>query len=193
LTVAIADPTSIDTLEALRVRVQRRVKDVMVTPTQLKDAVQRLVAQEAAAFSSQSTVTSILQGITAENVRGAEIEEDDTKEAGSPREDEGGIIKLVNQIIIDAYRKGASDIHIEPNGKEAPTIVRFRVEGDCVLYQELPPIVRNALVSRVKIIVSSTSPRSVSPRTARSAFGWQTVRSSSASRPSPASTGTKTW
>jgi type II secretory ATPase GspE/PulE/Tfp pilus assembly ATPase PilB-like protein len=152
LTVAIADPTSIDTLEALRVRVQRRVRDVMVTPTQLKDAVQRFAAQEAAAFSSQSTVTAILQGITADNVRGAEIEEEDSKEAGSPREDEGGIIKLVNQIIIDAYRRGASDIHIEPNGKEAPTVVRFRVEGDCVLYQELPPIVRTALVSRVKII-----------------------------------------
>jgi type II secretory ATPase GspE/PulE/Tfp pilus assembly ATPase PilB-like protein len=152
LTVAIADPTSIDTLEALRVRVQRRIRDVMVTPTQLKDAVQRYVAQEAAAFSSQSTVTSILQGITADNVRGAEIEEEESKEVGSPREDEGGIIKLVNQIIIDAYRRGASDIHIEPNGKEAPTVVRFRVEGDCVLYGELPPIVRTALVSRVKII-----------------------------------------
>jgi type II secretory ATPase GspE/PulE/Tfp pilus assembly ATPase PilB-like protein len=152
LTVAIADPTSIDTLEALRVRVQRRVRDVMVTPTQLKDAVQRFAAQESAALSSQSTVTAILQGITADNVRGAEIEEEDSNEAGSPREDEGGIIKLVNQIIIDAYRRGASDIHIEPNGKEAPTVVRFRIEGDCVLYQELPPIVRTALVSRVKII-----------------------------------------
>ena len=152
LTVAIADPTSIDTLEALRVRVQRRVRDVMVTPSQLKEAVRKFSAQEASAFSQQSAVTAILQGITAENVRGAEIEEDDGKEAGTPREDEGGIIKLVNQIIIDAYRRGASDIHIEPNGKEAPTVVRFRIEGDCVLYQELPPIVRTALVSRVKII-----------------------------------------
>jgi type II secretory ATPase GspE/PulE/Tfp pilus assembly ATPase PilB-like protein len=152
LTVAISDPTSIDVLEMLRVRAQRRVKDVLVTPTQLKDAVQRYAAQEATSFSAQSTVTAILQGITADNVRGAEIEEDDAKEAGSPREDEGGIIKLVNQIIIDAYRRGASDIHVEPNGKERPTVVRFRIEGDCVLYQELPAIVRSALVSRIKII-----------------------------------------
>jgi len=153
LTVAISDPTSIDALEALRVRAQRRIKDVLVTPSQLKDAVARYVAQEsAAAFSSDATVTAILQGLTGENVRGAEVEEDDSKEVGSPREDEGGIIKLVNQIIVDAYRRGASDIHIEPNGKERPTIVRFRIEGDCLLYQELPPIVRNALVSRVKII-----------------------------------------
>lgn len=153
LTVAISDPTSIDALEALRVRSQRRIQEVMVTPSQLKDAVARYLAHEnAAAFSSEATVTAILQGLTGDNVRGAEIEDDDAKEAGSPREDEGGIIKLVNQIILDAYRRGASDIHIEPNGKEQPTRVRFRIEGDCILYQELPPIVRNALVSRVKII-----------------------------------------
>jgi type II secretory ATPase GspE/PulE/Tfp pilus assembly ATPase PilB-like protein len=153
LTVAISDPTSIDALEALRVRSQRRIQDVMVTASQLKDAVARHLARESvSAFSSDATVTAILQGLTGENVRGAEVEDDDAKEVGSPREDEGGIIKLVNQIIIDAYRRGASDIHIEPNGKERPTIVRFRVEGDCLMYQELPAIVRNALVSRVKII-----------------------------------------
>jgi type II secretory ATPase GspE/PulE/Tfp pilus assembly ATPase PilB-like protein len=153
ITVAISDPTSIDALEALRVRVQRRVQDVLVTPSQLREAVARFVAREVAfATSSEATVTAILQGISGDNVKGAELEDDDAKEAGSPREDEGGIIKLVNQIIIDAYRRGASDIHIEPNGKERPTTVRFRVEGDCVLYQELPAIVRNALVSRVKII-----------------------------------------
>ena len=152
LTVAISDPTSIDALEALRVRAQRRIQDVLVTPSQLKDAVARHLARDSVSAFSDATVTAILQGLTGDNVRGAEVEDDDGKEVGSPREDEGGIIKLVNQIIIDAYRRGASDIHIEPNGKERPTIVRFRVEGDCHLYQELPAIVRNALVSRVKII-----------------------------------------
>ena len=50
-----------------------------------------------------------------------------------------GIVKLANQIIIDAYNKGASDIHVEPYGKTAPTIVRFRIDGDCEKYLEVPP------------------------------------------------------
>ena len=62
------------------------------------------------------------------------------------------IVKLCNQIIIDAYNKGASDIHVEPYGKTAPTIVRLRVDGDCQKYLEVPAPHRNALVQRLKIM-----------------------------------------
>ena len=62
------------------------------------------------------------------------------------------IVKLANQIIIDAYNKGASDIHIEPYGKHAPTLVRLRVDGDCQKYLEVPAPHRNALVQRFKIM-----------------------------------------
>jgi type II secretory ATPase GspE/PulE/Tfp pilus assembly ATPase PilB-like protein len=154
LTLAVADPTSIDPIDVLRVQTQRRIRDVLVMPSQLKrhvgEYLQRAEAREAA-FADEA-MSSILQGITAENVRAAEPEDDDAKDIGAPREDEGGIIRLVNQIIIDAYRRGVSDIHIEPNGKERNMSVRFRIDGECSTYQELPPIVRNALISRIKII-----------------------------------------
>ena len=61
-------------------------------------------------------------------------------------------MKLANQIIIDAYNKGASDIHVEPYGKTTPTMVRFRIDGDCEKYLEVPPTHRNALVQRFKIM-----------------------------------------
>jgi type II secretory ATPase GspE/PulE/Tfp pilus assembly ATPase PilB-like protein len=67
-------------------------------------------------------------------------------------ETDRGIVKLANQIIIDAYNKGASDIHIEPYGKTAPTVVRFRVDGDCQKYLEIPAPHRNAIVQRLKIM-----------------------------------------
>jgi type II secretory ATPase GspE/PulE/Tfp pilus assembly ATPase PilB-like protein len=75
-------------------------------------------------------------------------------EAALPESDESepGIVKLANQVIIDAYNRGASDIHVEPYGKTAPTQIRFRVDGDCFKYTEIPPVHRNALVQRFKIM-----------------------------------------
>jgi len=67
-------------------------------------------------------------------------------------ETDSGIVKLANQIIIDAYNKGASDIHVEPYGKHAPTQVRLRVDGNCQKYLEVPAPHRNALVQRFKIM-----------------------------------------
>ena len=59
---------------------------------------------------------------------GEEGEVEGEAEPATPEVDEtdSGIVKLCNQIIIDAYNKGASDIHVEPYGKTSPTIVRLR-------------------------------------------------------------------
>jgi type II secretory ATPase GspE/PulE/Tfp pilus assembly ATPase PilB-like protein len=67
-------------------------------------------------------------------------------------ETDSGIVKLANKIIIDAYNKGASDIHVEPYGKQNPTLVRLRIDGDCQKYLEIPPAHRNAIVQRFKIM-----------------------------------------
>src|SRR4029450_498498 len=45
-----------------------------------------------------------------------------------------------------------SDIHVEPYGKTTPTTVRFRVDGDCQRYIEIPPAHRKAVVQRFKIM-----------------------------------------
>jgi type II secretory ATPase GspE/PulE/Tfp pilus assembly ATPase PilB-like protein len=76
----------------------------------------------------------------------------DSDDAGEITESDSTIIKLGNQVIVDAVRRGASDIHIEPNGRELPTRIRFRIDGDCVDYQELPAYYRRALVARLKIM-----------------------------------------
>ncbi|HEY6552604.1 MAG TPA: GspE/PulE family protein [Vicinamibacteria bacterium] len=85
-------------------------------------------------------------------------EEDELEEGGeaTPQaeidETDSGIVKLANQMIIDGFNRGASDIHVEPYGKTAPTRVRLRIDGDCVKYLEIPPAHRNAIVQRLKIM-----------------------------------------
>jgi type II secretory ATPase GspE/PulE/Tfp pilus assembly ATPase PilB-like protein len=85
---------------------------------------------------------------------GEESEVEGEAEEKQPEVDEtdSGIVKLCNQIIIDAYNKGASDIHVEPYGKSMPCLVRLRVDGDCQKYIEVPAPHRNALVQRLKIM-----------------------------------------
>jgi type II secretory ATPase GspE/PulE/Tfp pilus assembly ATPase PilB-like protein len=85
---------------------------------------------------------------------GEEDELEGAEEEQEPEIDEtdSGVVRLCNQIIIDAYRRGASDIHIEPYGKRSPTVVRLRVDGECEKYIEVPAPHRNAVVQRLKIM-----------------------------------------
>jgi type II secretory ATPase GspE/PulE/Tfp pilus assembly ATPase PilB-like protein len=67
-------------------------------------------------------------------------------------ENDSAIIRLANQIISDAYRSRASDIHLEPYGPRKDTVVRLRVDGHCQEYQKIPAAYRRALVARFKIM-----------------------------------------
>jgi len=62
------------------------------------------------------------------------------------------LVKLVNKIIIDAYKMGASDIHIEPLPGKGKTGIRLRKDGSLLSYIEVPSTYRNALVTRLKIM-----------------------------------------
>ena len=79
----------------------------------------------------------------------AEEEERDVPEID---ETDSGIVKLANQLIIEAYNRGASDIHVEPDGSKNPCTIRLRVDGDCQKFMEVPGAHRNALVQRLKIM-----------------------------------------
>ena len=61
-------------------------------------------------------------------------------------------MQLVNKIVNDAYNRRASDIHVEPNVGKKNVEIRFRVDGDCSLYQTVPFSYRAAIISRIKIM-----------------------------------------
>ncbi len=79
---------------------------------------------------------------------------EDSSGSGGLDENDSAIVRLANQIIADAYRQNASDIHIEPYGEKRETLVRFRVDGDCFEYMKIPQSYRRAIVSRLKIMAS---------------------------------------
>jgi type II secretory ATPase GspE/PulE/Tfp pilus assembly ATPase PilB-like protein len=85
----------------------------------------------------------------------SESQEETAEDAGGGLdENDNAIVRLANQIIADAYRQGASDIHVEPYGEKRETLVRFRVDGDCFEYMKIPQSYRRAIVSRLKIMAS---------------------------------------
>ena len=150
LTIAIADPLSLDALDVLRFHTKRPIEDVLVTPTQLERYVGEYVARAKAQAGSPSGFSAILKELA--ETDGAQIETEDDRAEGDQAD--RGIISLVNKVIFDGYRRGASDIHVEPNGKEKSVRVRFRIDGDCVAYEQIPAAHRHAVVARIKIMAS---------------------------------------
>lgn len=81
------------------------------------------------------------------------VDEEEVEEAERAVTDEdSAIVQLVNKIILDAYARQASDIHVEPYPGKKNTEIRFRIDGVCRLYQTVPYSYRAAIVSRLKIM-----------------------------------------
>lgn len=76
-----------------------------------------------------------------------EINQEDVSEAA-----DNELVKLVNKIIMDAYKMGASDIHVEPAPGKGKTVIRLRKDGSLLPYIEVPSSFRSALVTRIKIM-----------------------------------------
>ena len=91
-------------------------------------------------------ISDMLSGLE-ENEEASETEEDEASAAS-----ENELVKLVNKLIIDAYKMGASDIHIEPFPGKGKTKIRLRKDGSLIPYIEIPASYRNALVTRIKIM-----------------------------------------
>ncbi len=93
----------------------------------------------------ESSITEILGKLDADD-------EDQEEDEEIVNESDSVIMQLVNKIILDAQARRASDIHIEPNVWKKNVEVRYRVDGDCAIYQTLPYNYRAAVVSRIKIM-----------------------------------------
>lgn len=91
-------------------------------------------------------INDMLSGLE-DNYEEAVSESDDTSAAS-----DNELVKLVNKIIVDAYKMGVSDIHVEPYTGKEKTKIRFRKDGSLMPYIEIPASYRNPLVTRIKIM-----------------------------------------
>src|ERR1039457_2660066 len=146
LIVVIDDPHDIQRADALRsVETDREVVIYVGFREEILACIEH-------SYGLRSDVNVLIKELSTDESTGAIEEASDDDDSGEEEESDSAIIKLANQVIIDAFQRGASDIHIEPYGKEENTRIRFRIDGDCIAYQEIPAIFRNPLVARFKIM-----------------------------------------
>jgi len=113
----------------------------------LRKDILSFLGQVGGDLSGKDSIGTIIGDLRAEDVgdtldmSGGELDENDS-----------AVIRLANQIIVDAYKSRASDIHIEPYGAQRDTVIRYRIDGGCAEYQKIPGAYRRAIVARIKIM-----------------------------------------
>jgi type II secretory ATPase GspE/PulE/Tfp pilus assembly ATPase PilB-like protein len=148
--VAVEDPYDLTRLDAIKaINLGPRYEFLVGLRDDILDTI-RTSYGEAAPASEEKDLGRIIMELGS----GEEGEVDEAEPPAAPEVDETdtGVVRLCNQIIVEAYNRGASDIHIEPYGKAAPTLVRLRIDGDCVKHLEIPAAHRSAVVQRFKIM-----------------------------------------
>ncbi len=123
------------------------------TTTRFSVGLRRDIEQYILVATGQANGGSITE-ILGELVDEAGIERNGEAESGEIDENDSAIVRLANQVIAEAYRLGASDVHIEPYSDRKETAVRFRVDGTCFTYMRIPAVYRRAIVSRLKIMAN---------------------------------------
>ncbi len=148
LTIAMADPTNVFAMDDIKFMTGYNVEPVVASEVGIKQAIDQYYGATHALELKK--VMEDLQTSEAEDLEVLEEEEELDVETLAAESEEAPVVKLVNLILTDAIKRGASDIHIEPYEKEYR--VRFRIDG--VLYEIMnPPLkLRDAITSRMKIL-----------------------------------------
>ena len=149
IVIAMENPRNLPAQDAIRAIIPNNDFEFCVS---FRDDIWKMVDHF---FDIQRTSLIGETGESIEDILGQlnplEAQEDDEEFAGVSEED-GAIVHLVNKMVIDAHKRGASDIHIEPMMGRDNAVIRFRVDGACQLYQTIPYTYKNALCSRIKIM-----------------------------------------
>jgi type IV pilus assembly protein PilB len=148
LTIAMTDPTNVFAMDDIKFMTGFNVEPVVSSETAILEAISKFYGNSAS-VEELDRVMKDLTGDEANLELAAEEEEMDLATLERAAE-EAPIVRLVNLILTDSVKRGASDIHIEPYEKELR--VRFRVDG--VLLQVMaPPLkLKDAITSRLKIM-----------------------------------------
>jgi type IV pilus assembly protein PilB len=145
LIVAVEDPSNMFAVDDIKFITGYNVEVVVAAPSAIKAAIDKH-------YDSSATLFDVMSNFTLDDLEVVN-ESDDVNVADLQKATEDApVVKLVNLILTDAIRKGASDIHIEPYEKAFR--VRYRIDG--LLYEEMkPPMkLKNAITSRLKIMAN---------------------------------------
>lgn len=145
LTLAMKDPTDVDTIDMVRNICKLRVEPVLANEDRLAQTI-------AAAYDeSGTTMAAVNRLVTAALDEYASDVSVDARSEGTVTEaDMRPVVGLVNQILTEAVRMRASDIHVEPRKNRVE--IRYRVDGQLQKVHDLPSKLQAALIARIKIM-----------------------------------------
>jgi type IV pilus assembly protein PilB len=144
LTVAMADPTNVAVIDDLKFVTRFDIFPVIAGEYTLRTAIEKYYEQ------TDAQLQTLLKDIEDEELE--VIEEEEEQEGPVQVADDAPVVKLINGILTDAVKRGASDIHIEPFEHEIR--VRYRVDGALQEIMKPPIKLKAALTSRVKIMAA---------------------------------------
>ena len=143
LTVAISDPVNIEVLDSLRYILKRNVEGVVASSEEIAAALDNYYGRE------ERSVEEIMGG-EGKTEGDLALREGEGEEGAPATEADSQIIKLVSLIILEAQRKRASDIHLEPMEKRFR--VRYRIDGVLREVQNPPKSLQPVILSRLKLM-----------------------------------------
>jgi type IV pilus assembly protein PilB len=153
LTLAMVDPTNVFAMDDIKFMTGFNIEPVVASETAITEAIKKhygTVEDQERKKELEDIVSFIDEGQT-ESVELEATDEDSLNLAQLEKAaEEAPVIKLVNYILTDAVKRGASDIHMEPYEKEYR--VRYRIDGMLQTIMNPPMKLRDAITSRVKIM-----------------------------------------
>jgi type IV pilus assembly protein PilB len=143
LIVAMCDPSNIYAVDDLKFLTGYNIEPVVASEISVREAIEKYYAEKTQ--SLEEIVGEVTEDVEISREESESLDDDLAKQA-----DEAPVVKLVNLILLDAIKKGASDIHVEPYEKDFR--VRFRIDG--VMYEVMRPPrqLKSAITSRLKIM-----------------------------------------
>lgn len=144
ITMAVSEPSDLELIDGLQVALGKQVEVRVASEQEIEDAISRYYGQQRGDDSVSKMIQDITEGEVEIGSMGALADD-----KGAPVEADAPIIKLVSQIIIDAYKSRASDIHLEPMAERFR--VRYRIDGVLHEVDAPPKTLQGAVISRLKI------------------------------------------
>ncbi len=145
LTVAIADVQDVMLIDEIQFVTECEINLLLADEDEISDAIVRFYGQSAASLLSAGIKGPVGAAATIDRDRIEDFGIDDKDLSEDPT-----VVHAVDQMIIDAVRAGASDIHIEPYSEELK--IRFRVDGVLEDEEQPPAYLQSAITSRIKIM-----------------------------------------
>jgi type IV pilus assembly protein PilB len=146
LTVAVADPTNMGVIDDLKFITRYDISPVIAGEFTLRNTIEKFYE------SSDAAMQTLLDDIASEGDGDVEVVEEKDEDDKAIQLDDAPVVKLVNAILTDAVKRGASDIHFECFEHELR--VRYRIDGALLEVMKPPMKMRAALISRFKIMAS---------------------------------------